>query len=80
MNIAQDCDLAPFLGDLSQSEKLFDIKPPLESGKKLTVLMGVYCAGSLYERESAGVRALTKGLPSQVSQGDSKMTSNRVLV
>ena len=29
MLCAQDRDLAPFLGDLSQSEKLSEIKPPL---------------------------------------------------
>ena len=27
---AQDSDLAPFFGDLSQIEKLSEIKPPLE--------------------------------------------------
>ena len=26
---AQGCDLAPLFGDLSQSEKLSEIKPPL---------------------------------------------------
>ena len=29
VDIAQDSDLAPFLGDLSQSEKLSHLKPPL---------------------------------------------------
>ena len=28
VDIAQECDLAPLLGDLSQSEKLSEIKPP----------------------------------------------------
>ena len=29
MDSAQESDLAPFFGDLSQSEKLSEIKPPL---------------------------------------------------
>ena len=32
---AQDSDLAPFWGDLSQSEKNSEIKPPLVSSKKV---------------------------------------------
>ena len=31
---AQDSDLAPFLGDLRQSEKLSEINPPLHEGRK----------------------------------------------
>ena len=31
MDSAQDIDLAPFFGDLSQSKKLSEIKPPLET-------------------------------------------------
>ena len=30
---AQDCDLAPFFVDLSQSEKPYKIKPPLVGSK-----------------------------------------------
>ena len=30
MDSAQESDLAPFFGDLSQSEKLSEIKPPLQ--------------------------------------------------
>ena len=30
MDSAQGCDLAPIFGDLSQIEKLSEIKPPLE--------------------------------------------------
>ena len=33
----QDRDLAPIFGDLSQSEKLSDIKPPLEDDRCLLV-------------------------------------------
>ena len=29
--LTQDCDLAPFFGDFSPSEKLYEIKPPLVS-------------------------------------------------
>jgi hypothetical protein len=33
MDSAQDSDLAPFLGDMSQSEKLSEIKPPLADAR-----------------------------------------------
>jgi hypothetical protein len=31
------CDLAPSLGDLGQSEKLCEIKPPLEKERKFLI-------------------------------------------
>ena len=37
---SQSCDLAPFLGDWSQSVKLSDIKPPLS---KFVISFDLFC-------------------------------------
>ena len=45
MDSAEGCDLAPFFGDLSQSEKLSDIKPELD---KFSIMISSTASGIIY--------------------------------
>ena len=55
--LAQESDLAPFFGDLSQCEKLYEIKLPLVSKAKL-LQVGIFFFIHLFAREILLIKKL----------------------